>query len=376
MMDAHKVSVPRVLLKALILFVGLNLLFATFNFMPSLGRLSLYNWLLPGRQRLPYSDDQQRAYNLNLYSLEAMFASHELAGAPKVEDEYRVFVIGDSSVWGFLLENEDTLTAALNAAGLRAGDGRRAVFYNLGHPTIALTKDLMILDYAMDYDPDLILWPVTLEAFPINKQTSSPQVQNNAPRVRRLIAEFDLAIDLNQSDLVDPDFWGRTLVGMRRNLADMLRLQLYGFMWAATGIDAYFPETYGLRALDLEASQEFAGLLPPALPVEALAFDVLMAGARRAGQVPLLIINEPIFVSDGAYSDVRYNSMYPRWAYDAYRQLLQAQSDERAWDYVDLWQTADPAEFTNTPIHLTPRGTLQFADAIIATLQDLYNLQP
>ncbi|HLE73209.1 MAG TPA: hypothetical protein VI688_03085 [Anaerolineales bacterium] len=375
-MDSHNIPIPRLLLKATLLFVTLNLILSTFNLPPSLGRLTLYNWLLPGRQRLPYGDDPQRAYNLSLYNLEAMFASHELTQAPKAEDEYRVVVIGDSSVWGFLLENEDTLTAALNAAGLRAADGRQAVFYNLGHPTISLTKDLMILDFAMDYDPDLILWPVTLEAFPINKQTSSPLVQNNAPRVRRLIEEFDLALDPRHPDLVDADFWGRSLVGQRRNLADILRLQLYGFMWAATGIDVHIPEDVELRAVDLEPSEEYAGLLPPALPAEALAFDVLAAGVRRAAEVPVLIINEPTFVSEGANSDLRYSSFYPRWAYDAYRVLLQSESEEQAWDYVDLWQAADSQEFTNTPIHLTPQGTLQFANALIAILHDLFNLQP
>jgi len=293
MMETHKISVPRLLIKATLLFVTLNLIFSTFNLLPSLGRLTLYNWLLPGRPRLPYSEDAHRAYSLNLYSLEAMFASHQLSGAPKPADEYRVFVLGDSSVWGFLLENENTLTTALNAAGLHAADGRRVVFYNLGHPTISLTKDLMILDFAMDYDPDLVLWPVTLEAFPKDKQTSSPQVQNNPARVRQLIADFDLALDPNHPDLIHPDFWGRTLIGARRNLADMLRLQLYGFMWAATGIDTYYPTDYELRAVDLEASEEFAGLLPPDLPTDALAFDVMAAGVRRAAGAPRLLLPRP-----------------------------------------------------------------------------------
>jgi hypothetical protein len=159
------------------------LLFAILNPLPALGRLTLYNWLLPGRERLSYGDDPTRSNNLNLYSLEAMFAAHKLTGAPKAADEFRVLVIGDSSVWGFLLENKDTLSTQLTAAGLHSADGRRVVFYNLGHPTISLTKDLMILDEAMQYQPDLILWPVTLEAFPWAKQTSSPLVQNNPERI-------------------------------------------------------------------------------------------------------------------------------------------------------------------------------------------------
>lgn len=375
-MDTNRISIWRLLAKAALLFLVFNLLLSTFNLQPLFARLTLYNWLLPGHERLPYGDDPERSYNLNLYSLEAMFASHKLAGTPKAVDEFRVFIIGDSSVWGFLLENEDTLTAALNSANLHSPDGRRAVFYNLGHPTISLTKDLMILDHAMQYDPDLILWPVTLEAFPLSKQTSSPLVQNNADSIRSLIARFDLPIDPNDSQLVVPDFWDHTLIGQRRNLADIIRLQLYGFMWAATGIDVHIPEEIELRAVDLEASQDFAGLQPPELRAEDLAFSVLRAGIQRAGGVPVMIINEPIFVSDGANSEIRYNSFYPRWAYDGYRELMRTIADERGWNYGDLWQAADNAEFTNTPIHLTPSGTLQFADALIQTLQSEFNFQP
>jgi len=375
-MQAQKISVVRLLVKATLIFVAVVLIFGVVNPMPVLGHLSLYNWMLPGRERLPYGDDPERSYTLNLYNLEAMFASLKLAGTPKAEDEFRVFVIGDSSVWGFLLERKDTLTGALNAANLKTISGWRVVFYNLGHPTISLTKDLMILDYAMQYDPDLIIWPVTLEAFPLSKQTSSPLVQNNAERVRKLIHEFDLPIDPDNPDLVQPDFWDRTLIGQRRNLADIIRLQLYGFMWAATGIDVYIPDEIELRATDLEANEDFAGLQPSELRTEDLAFDVLAAGILRADGVPVLIINEPIFVSNGANSDTRYNSFYPRWAYDSYRGLLQEQSDQHGWIYADLWQAVDNSQFTNTPIHLTPQGTLELADSIIAILHDQFNLQP
>jgi hypothetical protein len=367
------VSLWRVIAKATLLFVAVNLLFAFADLQPALGKLSLYNWMLPGRERLPYGDDPARSYNLNLYNLDAMFASHEIASGAKPADEYRVLVIGDSSVWGFLLENEDTLTGALNAAGLRAQDGKRVEFYNLGHPTISLTKDLMVLDYAMRYEPDLIVWPVTLEAFPNSKQTSSPLVQNNPERVRELIARYQLGVDANAPEFAEQDLWTRTIIGQRRALADLIRLQLYGFAWAATGIDVHIPNEIELRATDLEANEDYIGL-PQPLAVEDLAFDVLAAGVARAGDVPMLIVNEPIFVSDGANSDVRYNSFYPRWAYDAYREHMQSQSLAHGWSYVDLWQAASNDEFTNTPIHLTPQGTLEFANEIIAVLTEQFGL--
>ncbi|MCZ7670394.1 MAG: hypothetical protein M5U34_26160 [Chloroflexi bacterium] len=41
-----------------------------------------------------------------------------------------------------------------------------------------------------------------------------------------------------------------------------------------------------------------------------------------AGDVPVLLINEPMFISSGRNSDLRYNAFYPRWAYDQYREML------------------------------------------------------
>ncbi|HRN51249.1 MAG TPA: hypothetical protein PLC52_09790 [Anaerolineales bacterium] len=372
-METKPISPLRLLAKAALLFLGLNVLFTAIHPMPALGGLSLYNRVLPGRQRLPYGDDPQRSYNLNLYSVEAMFASHVLAGTPKAADEYRVFVIGDSSVWGFLLENKDTLAAQLNTANLHSADGRRVVFYNLGHPTISLTKDLMILDEAMQYQPDLILWPTTLEAFPWEKQLASPLVQNNPQRVSALVERYQLPVSVSeepQSPLSNLFF-----ISQRRNLADLLRLQLYGFAWAATGIDVYIPEEYERHAIDLEASETYGSLQPPLLASQ-LAFDVLAAGVARAGDVPVLVINEPIFASDGANSDLRYNSFYPRWAYDGYRSLLAAEAQAQGWHYADLWQAAANDQFTNTPIHLTPQGTLQLTYELLKTLSTQFDLTP
>lgn len=359
-----------VLLKAALLFIVLNLLFAWLFPLPQMGKLSIYNWLAPGRERFPFGEEPEKAYNLSLNSLEAMFASHKLAGTPKAEDEFRVFVIGDSSVWGYLLENEDTLVAQLNQKELGA-NGKHLVFYNLGYPTISLTKDLLILDYAMGYQPDAFLWLVSLESFPYEKQTFTPLVQHNPARVRQLIETYHLNIDPHSPDFVDPAFLQRSIVGQRRPLADILRLQLYAPLWAATGIDQYMPEEYTPRADDLEAVSEYYGLQGPELKVEDIAFDVLAAGMARAGDVPVLLVNEPMYLAQGENNDIRYNFFYPRWVYDQYRRLLAEQAAEHGWAYADLWQAVDIDEFTNSAIHLTPEGTRQLVEKLKTQIQAL-----
>lgn len=354
------VSLRNVLLKALVLFSLANFGFALGDPLPALGRLSAYNALFPGRPRFPFGEVPEQAYNFSLFQLDAMFASHEVA-APEPAGEYRVFVLGDSSVWGTLLRPEDTLVGRLNAAGLALADGRPMRFYNLGYPTISLTKDLLLLSMAIDYRPDLIVWLVTLEAFPYDNQLDSPLVAHNAAPVRRLIEQYDLRLQPADPALADASFWERTLIGRRRALADVFRLQLYGVMWAATGVDQYYPPTYEPRAEDLSAEAEYHALQPPHLAEQALAFDVLSAGVRAAGGLPLLLVNEPMFVSSGENSDRRYNFFYPRWAYDDYRELLGAYAHARGWRYLDAWDAVANAEFTNSAIHYTPVGSAQLA---------------
>ena len=363
--DAH--FVRNLLLKALALFVACNLVFAALDPLPVLGCLSLYNWLVPGRERLPFGEVPDKAYNISILNLEAMFAAH-VVSAPVREPEYRLFLIGDSSVWGFLLKPEETLAGAINAAHLTAPDGRRVRAYNLGHPTISLTKDLLILSYAMRYQPDMIIWLTTLEAFPYEKQLSSPIVQHNPAPVRDLIARYNLHLDAHDAAFADLSFWQRTIVGRRRDLADLVRLNLYGFMWAATGVDQFYPERYEPPQADFEADDSFYDLRPP-LTSDDLAFEVLSAGVMLAGDVPVLIVNEPIFISAGRNSDIRYNFFYPRWAYDQYRALLAEYAETNNLPYLDLWDAVPPHEFTNSAIHYTPAASRLVAEHLMAAIR-------
>ncbi len=348
----------RVIIKAFILFAVANLIFAVSDPLPFIGRISIYNWLVPGRDRLPYWESNE-SYNLGLNSLEAMFSSHKISQS-KRSDEYRVVVVGDSSVWGILLNNTDTLTANLNKAQIKIG-GKTLTAYNIGHPVMSITKDLMLLEYALNYQPDLIVWLVTLEGMPYPKQLDAPLAQNNPIRIRSLIKRFDLKLDVHDSRFVDPDFWGRTIVGQRRALADWWRLQLYGIDWALTGIDQV-NEPYTARSNDLEAAATWQGFSEETgVQNSDIALDVLSAGHKLAGKIPMLIINEPIFVADGLNSNIRYNFWYPKWTYDHYRDLMIKTAQRENWNYIDLWDTIAPQDFTDSPVHLTPNGSQQLS---------------
>ena len=366
------VSIKNVIIKGILLFIIINFLFVPLKPLPALGHLSAYNYLFPGRVRFPFGENPDQAYNMSLNNLEAMFAAHELSGGKKPADEFRVLLIGDSSVWGYLLQPENTLSANLNAADIKI-TGKTVRVYNLGYPTLSLMKDLVILNDAMQYHPDLIIWLITLESLPVTRQLDSPIIQNNATIVRNLITKYSLSLDPADPRLLSRNFLQSTLIGERRDLADLLRLQLYGVMWASTGVDQYYPATYDPPQEDLDPDDTFHGLLPPQLNVRDLSVDILVAGKKLAGVAPIIFVNEPIFISHGENSTIRYNFFYPRWAYDQYRQILFETCQNNNWTCIDEWNSVSSDQFTNSAIHMTPFGTQILSTELAKAILSLPN---
>jgi hypothetical protein len=360
--------VRNVTIKGMLLFIVVNLVFAWIYPIEAIGRISAYNRIFPGRVRLPYGDHPERAYNLSLYNLEAMFASHLISAGNKTEGEYRIVLIGDSSTWGFLLPAEETLSVLMNQAAPTLADGKKVHVYNLGYPVMSLTKDLLILSYSLRYHPDLIIWLVTLESFPKDKQLFPPLLQNNPEQVVSLIETHNLGLDPDDPSLHWPHFLERTLVGSRRSLADLFRLQFYGPLWSATGIDQEIPESFIPRQEDLPSEMSFHNLEPPELKEVDLSIDVISAGIAMARPTPVWIVNEPMYISRGDNSDIRYNFYYPRWAYDDYRSLLIEKSTQEEWRYIDLWDSIPSSEFTNSAVHLSPLGSRQLATILLSTI--------
>ncbi len=227
--------------------------------------------------------------------------------------------------------------------------------YNLGYPYISLAQELLILDHALQYQPDMVIWLTTLESLPKEKQLGSPLVANNPDRIREIIAKYKLNLDPDAPALSQASSWDQTFVSKRRDVADLLRLQINGLLWAATGIDQYYPKNYEHAQIDLDADQKFHDLTQGVNLREVLSFDILDAG-MSAASVPTVLVNEPILISNGRNSDIRYNFFYPRWAYDEYRNLLAERAQQNHWNYLDTWDIVPMQEFTNSGVHMTPYG--------------------
>lgn len=344
-----------VFFKALSLFIIFNIILMTLPASIKGEQLSIYNSLVPGRERFPFGENPRKAYNFSLYDVDAMFASHEVV-SPKHGDVMRIFVMGDSSVWGTLLKPEETLTGQLNTLAMTCKNISLR-FYNLGYPTISVTKDLMLMQRSLVYQPDAVVWLTTLEAFPLDKQLASPLAANNQALLQPIINKygFPLTFESQFDSLLDKSLWGR-----RRAIADWIRLQLYGVMYAATGVDQIYPD-YTPAAWDLEDNQNYGKYEPSSLPEKEMLYQALPAAKDILGDIPLLLVNEPIMISTGKNSDIRYNYFYPRWAYDQYRESLSEISDESQISLIDTWDWVDATRFTNSAIHMNAEAEKAFA---------------
>src|SRR5512134_784230 len=143
----------RVLLKAIFLFVVLNVVFALIN--PPVGKITLYNYLVPGRLRFPYEQEPAFyfvGYNAPIYEdYDAMFGAH-IISKRKPADEFRLLLLGDSATWGVTVQANEMLSEQINGLHIKTCDGRIVRTYNLAYPFSSLTRDLLILDKAMEYE--------------------------------------------------------------------------------------------------------------------------------------------------------------------------------------------------------------------------------
>lgn len=348
---------------ALVFLAGFFALWQLVQPLHGLNRISLYNLVFPGRDRLPFGENPQQAYNFSIGSLDAAFASHKISGdKTKDENELRVVVVGDSSSWGTLLRPEETICGQLDGRNL--SDGRVIECFNLGYPTLSLAKDYLLLNRSMDYEPDLILWPMTLESFPVDKQSDNALIQANLDEFRAQFPEIDLVSD--EGGFLDNSLWGQ-----RREIADWLRLQLYGLLWAGTGIDQDYPGEYPAPQVDLTDDDTFHGVTG-ALPDDFLAWEILEKGIARAGNVPVLLINEPMLISNGENSEIRYNYYYPRTAYDSWHEALLIRAEQNGWNLLDLWNSLAITDFTNSAIHYNAESAHYIADLVFAEIEKFF----
>ena len=354
----------RLVIKALCLFTLVNIVYALVD--PQVDRVSAYNVIFPGRARMPFGDGDE-AFAVMVDNVDAMIASHAVSGA-KAKGEYRVLLVGDSSVWGENLTAQQSLSEQWNKLNLRCGD-RVIKAYNLGYPHPSVIKDLIVLDKAMEYEPDLIIWFVTLNT--LIPRRLSPFLAANQERALRVLSEYDIPFAQEKALLESKaSFYQQTLIGERSHLARLIKLQALGLIWTATGTDTGAPLDDEITiSPDVDDDLRYRGMKVNTDLKEKILFSALAAGHNLAGSVPILLVNEPMYIASGVNKEVRYNDVYPRWAFDQYREVMFAEAQKERWNYLDLWDSIPSQYFPHTTLHPSAEGERLLVELINPAMQ-------
>ena len=360
-----EINTVRILVKALCLFVAVNILYALID--PQVSNVSGYNVVFPGRTRLPFGISHD-PYTVMVDDLDALFASHAIS-ARKRAKEYRVALVGDSSVWGEDMGAYETISEQWNRLNVQC-EGRTIKTYNLGYPHPSVIKDLVIMDKAVEFDLDLIIWFVTLNT--LSSQRINPFLVANHERAANVLDTYDIPFTLSEAlRKNESSFYEKTLIGERSILARQIKLQMLGIIWTATGADTNTLAEDDLPDLTVSEDPRYRGMQPSEDIRNILLSSALTAGYDIADPVPVLIVNEPIFIADEADVMVRYNAVYPRWAYDQYRDVIATQAYDAQWNYLDLWDVVPPEYFSDTGLHLSVDGERVLIQKINPTLQSI-----
>ena len=321
------------------------------------GAWSSFDILHLPRERFPLSTLPSVDDALDVGNLDAMFAAH-IVSRPKQQNEFRVLVLGDSAAWGLRLSSSQTLASQLNSLRL-ACRSKSIEFYDLSFPRPSASKDLMILNKAVAYQPDLIVWFITWYTLMPKARDDHWLITQNPAEFEKLATRFDfLPKDYRPPSLPE------LIVRQNSSLFRVARFQLYPFVQLATGRDQILGKPADLPS-KLSPDPTFEGLKPPVLRQRQVSLDQVQDFFELAGAVPVILINEPMLIVQGVpNSDIRYNNYYPRWVYDQYRKYVQEAATKNTWNYLDLWDAMPARYFEDTPLHLSPAGQGLFARSL------------
>jgi hypothetical protein len=115
----------------------------------------------------PLFDGGRRLHDLRgatLFDIDVMLSQHELCHrARDGVAETRVLLFGNSAIFGARLTEDQTVAHLLNDSLAR--DGADAHVYNLGYATTYQLKEAMLMRASLRFDPDVIVYGVTLADF-------------------------------------------------------------------------------------------------------------------------------------------------------------------------------------------------------------------
>lgn len=351
-----------VLIKGLVLYFLFQSFLVFSNFNPAI--LNIYQSKSLIRERFPFiTSPKAEDKALDVGILDTVFASH-IISLPKKQDEYRVIILGDSSIWGDPLPANRTLASQINGLGLTCNN-KQITAYNLGYPLPSAIKDMMILEKTMQYQPDLVIWGVTMYTLTTRMVEEHPLLDTEPKLLASLNTQYHFISQTSPHNSIYENW-----ADVNFRLSRTARYQSYSLIQLATGTDQVQKEINSAN-MDLTDNLEYVDMSPPMLAKKEINTDLVNIFHKIAKDTPVIIVNEPILVAQNVpNSNLRYNSFYPRWAYDQYREYMSEAANQYNWTYLDFWNNLPTTLFANSPLHLNREGEKVFANLLAAPIQE------
>lgn len=326
-------------------------------------------WCLP-----PVYERGQRLHPLpapRVLDLDLLLRQHELCWRrPAQADEARVVLLGASAVFGFPLFAEAALAPRLDAR--LAAAGVAAHVYNLGFVNPDQVRDAVLLDAALAYRPDAIVYPLTPVEFthiaPALFPTLTQFFAANVERLTRLIAAppagleepFGLYREFAARHARGP--WAR-LTARAAAAATLLRHALRDRArrlgtWL-TGSTAPAARTRG-RQTDYDCAETQASATRRYADWQSWNGLAALEALQRTQGIPALVVFWPLAHEP---RDACYNVRFPSALVREFGDWLRRESAARGLAFLDLHDLL-PAELFFDSVHVTAEGQTRIAEAL------------
>jgi hypothetical protein len=365
----------RVFAKALLLLIVFDVLQMALGLTSAIDHWSIYQYFTPPTMRLGLAN---QIGDPSWWRLNVLLEAHEIA-QPKAPDEYRVVFLGDSSTFCLYCRAGEAIPKAITDLGVTI-DGKRVRGYNLAYPGPDWLKDVLILKHALAYQPDAIVWLVTAKGSSDQPTPAQPDAhlftRLNADELPDLQRRYGFKV-WEMAQFADADAWYQSSIlakgGRLRDWINLLARTVHRAL-IEPGKDMtreYLLPGKPVTQQPVQFPAEITSELPGYGTLPNSRWDLLLTGQRMAQEagVPLLLVNEPIYLASGPHSDVNYNSDYERAVYDRFRNALATFTQDHQLRYLDLWNHLPAEEFSNTALHYNLQGNRHIADEIMKELQ-------
>jgi hypothetical protein len=332
-------------------------------------------WCLP-----PIFDNGQRLHSLRgptVFWLLPLLRQHQLCHAvAEHPDDLRAILLGDSSVFGHPLPIEETLSGRLNKRLVT--DGVPARVFNLAFVNPYQLRDAVILNAALEYRPDLIIYPLSRNEFiheaPVGLFGSNAAFFNsNDIAVRRLARTGMPGLEEPLERYEEAFARQGYATGATARLRDIGGLIRAAARAHAEALARWLDPAARTRLQRPRASTSYDCDKTAATEAERYAdwqsWNILayLQWIRDTYRIPVLVVSWPMTHEP---VDDCYNAGFTNAGAAEFNQWLRAECAARGLHYIDLHALLTPAQFVDA-IHATAEGHRLITERLAPTVEAL-----